>query len=66
MRVALFFRVIELDSGRWACRFGRTEYDTHCDISQALDHITTLAREHRPAEVMVHHLDGSIDRLGSV
>ena len=64
--MALFFRVIELGDDRWACRHGRLEYDTHPQVGQAIDHITALAADHRPAELFLHRLDGSVARLGTL
>lgn len=64
--VAWFLRVIELDGDRWACRFGGVEYDTHAEVSQAIDHITVLAADHQPAELLLHRLDGSVSNLGAV
>lgn len=64
--VALFFRVIELDSGRWACRHGNTEYDQHARAEDALQHIETLALEQRPAEIYLHLRDGTVRRVKDV
>jgi hypothetical protein len=64
--MAWYLRVVELDGGLWACRFGRLEYDTHAEMGQAVDHITTLTAQYRPAELMVHRLDGSVQKLGPV
>lgn len=57
--MALFFHVVEQDDGRWACRHGRQEYDTHDTLEQATEHIRTLAFENRPASIFVHHRDGT-------
>ena len=64
--MALFFRVIELSGDRWACRHGTLEYDTHPVMSEAIDHIRALATDQRPAELFLHRLDGSMQRLGFV
>jgi hypothetical protein len=64
--MALFFRVIELDDGRWACRHGSLEYDIHALMNQAIEHITALAANQRPAELFLHRLDGSVRSLGTV
>lgn len=61
-----FLRVVELDGGRWACRFGRQEFDVHVELDDALAHITALAGDHQPAELFVHYLDGTVGRLGAV
>jgi hypothetical protein len=64
--VAWFFRVVEIGEGRWACRWGEKEYDTHADMRRAIEHVTVLAAAHRPAEVVLHRLDGSVEHLGAV
>jgi hypothetical protein len=60
-----FFRAIELTDGRWACRHGRHVFDTHAELSQALDHLRDLAAAAAPSELFVHRLDGSIEHLGT-
>jgi hypothetical protein len=60
-----FFHAIEIDGGRWACRWGRTEYDTHALLHPAIDHLTALAGEHRPSQVLVHYLDGRTQRVAA-
>jgi hypothetical protein len=45
------FRAIEIDDGRWSCRRGRDEYDTHELLKEAIEHLSNLASEHRPSEV---------------
>ena len=55
-----------LDDGDWACRHGRQEYDTHAVLNDAIEHITSLAASHRPAELFVHHLDGAVRNLGAM
>ena len=57
--MALWFRVIELEDGEFACRFGLTEYDRHEAASAAVDHLKQIASEHRPAQVFLHLRDGS-------
>ena len=64
--VALFFRVIELDRGRWACRHGSTEYDQHSRAEDALRHIETVALEQRPAAIYLHLRDGTVRHLKDV
>jgi len=49
--MAWFFRVIEQDDGRWACRHGRQEYDTHPRLDQTIEHIKALAAQKRPAQL---------------
>jgi hypothetical protein len=64
--VAWFFHVVELDDGRWACRHGSLEYDTHAALNDAIEHITTVSASHRPAEMFLHRLDGTVEKLGAV
>jgi len=64
--VAWFFRVVELDDGRWACRHGEQEYDTHTAVEPAIAHIKALAADHRPAELFLHLRDGTVQSLGTV
>ena len=61
--MALFFRVIELDSGRWACRHGTTEFDQHAHAEGELAHVEALALEQRPAAVYLHLRDGTVRHL---
>jgi hypothetical protein len=48
----LFFRVVERQDGRWACRRGRTELDSHVALAEAVVHMRALASQHRPSEVL--------------
>jgi hypothetical protein len=64
-RMAWFFRVIERDDGRWACRRGGQEYDTHATVTPAIDHIRSLAGDQLLAELYLHRIDGSIERIDS-
>jgi hypothetical protein len=61
-----YFRVVELSGGRWACRHGKAVLDTHTDMQHAIDHITAVATEQRPATLFLHRLDGTIRILGLV
>ena len=35
-----YFRVVEQEGGRWACRYGNSVFDTHAEMSDATEHIT--------------------------
>lgn len=59
-----FFRAIELTDGRWACRRGCTEIDGHALLPDAVEHISTLASREVHAELFLHHLDGTVERVG--
>src|SRR5215467_1027042 len=64
--MALFFRVVDLADGRWACRQGRYEHDTHDDQCDAVAHIRQLAAaEVEETEIFLHHRDGAVDRLAA-
>jgi hypothetical protein len=58
-----FFRVIERDDGRWACRHGRQEFDAHPLLDEAIEHIKALAARQRPAQLFLHRLDGTVEGL---
>jgi hypothetical protein len=60
--VSWFLRVVEEPVGTWTCRFGRDEFDKHPELEVALEHIRELAVSHAPAEVFVHHADGTVRR----
>jgi len=55
-----FFHAVEDVDGRWACRRGRQQLDSHAQLAQAIEHLTTVAAQHRPSEVLVHHVDGQV------
>lgn len=61
-----FFRVIELADGRWACRHGRLEYDTHDELRRAVEHMRPIARAMRPAQLLLHRLDGSVELVETI
>jgi hypothetical protein len=61
--VAWYFRVIELADGRWACRHGLKEYDTHAELRHAVELLHALARAAGPAELFLHRLDGRVERM---
>lgn len=52
--VAWLFHIVERGDGLWACRHGTHEYDPHRALADALEHITAIASNQRPAEVLVH------------
>jgi uncharacterized protein DUF2188 len=58
-----YFRVVEQNDGTWMCRRGRYAIDHHPDMQQALDHIKSLASNHRPSEVRLHHLNGRVETV---
>ena len=64
--MAWFFRVQQLPDDHWACRHGRVELDIHAELDSAIRHMRAMATEHQPAEIIVHRLDGTVERLGLV
>ena len=56
-----FFRVIERGNGVWTCRRGRHDLDHHDSLQEALEHMTSVAVQHRPSEVVVHYLHGGVE-----
>ena len=62
----LYFRVIERDDGSWARRRGVWEIDSHADMDEAMQHIATVADEHRPSEIFVHHPDGRVSSVATL
>jgi hypothetical protein len=58
------YRLIEQEDHRWACRHGLTEFDTHLELDDALEHLRVLAAEVNCDDIRIHRLDGSIDALG--
>jgi hypothetical protein len=64
--MAWFFRVLQLADDRWACRHGRVEFDIHAEVDAAVQHVRSIAKDHESAEVMVHRLDGTVERLGLI
>ncbi len=60
-----FFRAVELIDGQWACRRGLEQYDAHLRLDGAIEHLRSLAADAQPAELFVHRLDGTVERLGN-
>lgn len=56
--MALYFHIVELADGRWACRHGMHEFDQHHTLDQARDHIRALALAERPASIFIHPRTG--------
>jgi hypothetical protein len=52
--------VVETPDAGWECRRGRHVFDRHEDVSSALDHMRRIIREHAPAELFLHRLDGTV------
>lgn len=57
---------MELAPDKWECRHGAETFDTHPELTQAVEHLRTLAARKRPAELIVHRLDGTVKNLGTV
>jgi hypothetical protein len=65
-RVGWFLRVIELADGSWACRRGLAELDRHHVLQDAVAHVTTLGSRESHAELFLHRVDGTVERMGTV
>ena len=63
-RMAWFLRAIEQTDGSWACKHGRTVFDRHDGLPEALEHLHGIAETIRPAELYVHWLDGTVQNVG--
>jgi hypothetical protein len=61
-----FFRVLALEDGTWQCRWGPQPFDTHESLVDAVEHCSTIAAEHRPAEVLLHRLDGVVQSVATL
>lgn len=62
----LYFRVIERANSTWTCRRGRNNIDHHDGRQEAVDHMTILAAQHRPSEVVVHYSDGEVESAATL
>jgi hypothetical protein len=59
-----YFRAVERDDGRWTCRHGRRDYDSHPELAHAVEHLRHLAAEiGDAAEFFVHFIDGRVERV---
>lgn len=61
--MTFLLRVLACKDGTWACHWSRRELD--CERGEALDHVTALAGEHRPSEIVVHYRDGRLHTLAT-
>jgi hypothetical protein len=61
---AWFLRAIQQADGGWDCRYGRTVFDRHDELPEALEHLRDIAATMAPAELFVHRLDGSVQNIG--
>ena len=61
--MAMFFRAIESEDGSWGCHHGRTAFDRHATLDDALRHLRELARAKAPAWLIAHHRDGRVERM---
>lgn len=60
-----FFRAVEAEDGNWHCRRGLTCLDTHRAFDEAIAHLREVAREHAPAALFAHWLDGRVEQLAN-
>jgi hypothetical protein len=64
--MALYFHIVELADGTWACRHGLQQYDQHQTREQARRHIRCLASQHRPASIYAHPRDARFEHLEDI
>lgn len=64
--MAVYFHIVELENGAFACRHGRHEYDTHDTVEQAKAHIRTIAKAHHPASIFLHRRDHPAEHIEDV
>jgi hypothetical protein len=64
--MAWFLRAIEQQDGEWRCSHGRTVFDQHDSLPDALQHLRTIGETMRPADLIIHWLDGGINNTGPV
>lgn len=62
--MAWFLRAVEKQDGHWVCQHGLQIFDGHDGLHDAIRHLRNLAATMRPAELIVHRLDGTIENLG--
>jgi hypothetical protein len=62
--MAWLLRAIAQPDGGWACAHGRTVYDRHEGLPEALEHLRGIAETIPPATLFVHRLDGTVRYLG--
>ena len=63
--MAWWYRVIELEDGRWACRLGLSTFDTHDTLAEAVEHCSSIAASNQPSEVFVHRLGAGPQRVAA-
>jgi hypothetical protein len=64
--MAVYFHIVELDDGRFACRHGTQDYDTHPILDEAREHIRVLATAERPASIFLHRRGRTAEHLEDV
>jgi hypothetical protein len=64
--MARYFHIVQLEDGRWRCRHGLEEFDTHASLEQARQHMRVLAAAEAPATIFAHHLDGRFEQLDEI
>ncbi len=48
------YRVVQLPDQRWECRFGRTVFDEHDLLDDAVDHMSDIAAAAAPSSLVAH------------
>jgi hypothetical protein len=61
--MAWYFRILEREDGSWSCAWGPQTFDSHQALADAVEHCSALAAAHRPAQVLMHPLDGDVQSV---
>ncbi len=58
-----YVRVLEGSDGAWVCRQGRFEVGSHATREAAIEQAVAVASDCRPAEILLHRSDGTVESL---
>ena len=64
--MAWSYRVVQLQDQLWECRWGRHVYDTHVELSAAIEHCSSIAAGNPPADVYLHRTGVHVQKLASI
>jgi hypothetical protein len=60
-----FFRIVEQGDGSWRYQRGRADLDWFGQLDDAIEHVTDIASDHTPSEVLVHRADGRVQSIAT-
>jgi hypothetical protein len=63
--VPYFIRIVEQQDGSWWFRRGRDQVKWFEEFADAVEYATDIASEHRPSQVLAHHLDGQTELVAT-